>query len=126
MSAGGALRTSRPRRWPITVRFLERPLQRSAAMLRMADRDREGIGGVRAESALQGEQRLDHVHDLGLLGGAGAGDGLLDGARRVLEYRRARHGRRRKARRPRACPSFRALSGFRCMKTRSIAISPGV
>ena len=84
------MRTSRPRRCPITGHSPAGVVRRAIPMLRMADRDGERIGGIRAEASLQRQERLDHVHDLGLFGCAGSGDSLLDCARRVLEDRCAR------------------------------------
>ena len=51
----------------------------------MADRDREGVGGMaRRRVRLQGEDRAHHPLDLCLLGAAVAADGLLHAGGRVL------------------------------------------
>ena len=55
-------------------------------MVGVADGQRECVGSVEPEPAFDGEQRLDHVLDLFLLGGARAGDRELDLARSIFEH----------------------------------------
>lgn len=59
----------------------------AASVLCMADGDREGVGGIRAQSSLERQERLDHVQDLCFLCCACPGDGLFDSSRCIFENR---------------------------------------
>lgn len=60
----------------------------------VCDGDREGVGGVWRRGGVESRECPDHDSDVGLAGGAAAGDGGLDGLWGVFDQRDAVSGDR--------------------------------
>jgi hypothetical protein len=111
----------RPQAHQATSTRIERP---QPARLGMTQRHRERIGGIGGELDLEQQQRAHHLRDLRLGRRAVAGHGHLDGPGAYSCTLAPSEAAAHRAT-PRACPSFRALSGLRCTNTRSMATVSG-